>query len=256
MGLFGKVFEKKQCSICGGEIGLLGNRKLEDGNMCKECSAKLSPFFSERKSSTVAEIEEQLSYREVNKEQVAKFHTTRTLGEKTKLLLDEDAGKFMVTGAKNIKDANPDVIDYSQVTGVELDIDDGKQEEKTKDKEGHMVSYNPPRYIFYYDFDIVIHVNHPYFDTIRFQLNSSDVEINEGNALPINRKPDERTNREYQEYERMGNEIKRILTKARQDARTEQLAAAAPKRPVICPNCGATTVPNAAGCCEYCGGPV
>ena len=29
MGLFGKVFEKKECSICGGEIGLLGNRKLK-----------------------------------------------------------------------------------------------------------------------------------------------------------------------------------------------------------------------------------
>ena len=32
MGLFGKLFEKKECSVCGGEIGLLGNRKLEDGN--------------------------------------------------------------------------------------------------------------------------------------------------------------------------------------------------------------------------------
>ena len=33
MGLFGKLFEKKSCDICGGEIGLLGNRKLEDGNL-------------------------------------------------------------------------------------------------------------------------------------------------------------------------------------------------------------------------------
>lgn len=30
MGLFGKLFDKKECAICGGEIGLLGNRKLED----------------------------------------------------------------------------------------------------------------------------------------------------------------------------------------------------------------------------------
>ena len=35
MGLFGKIFDKKECSICGGEIGLLGNRKLEDGNLCR-----------------------------------------------------------------------------------------------------------------------------------------------------------------------------------------------------------------------------
>ena len=26
MGLFGKMFEKKNCDICGGEIGLLGNK--------------------------------------------------------------------------------------------------------------------------------------------------------------------------------------------------------------------------------------
>ena len=34
MGFFGKLFEKKVCDLCGGEIGLLGNRKLEHGNCC------------------------------------------------------------------------------------------------------------------------------------------------------------------------------------------------------------------------------
>ena len=63
MGLFGKLFDKKECAICGGEIGLLGNRKLEDGNMCKHCAAKLSPWFSDRKHSTVSEIEAQLEAR-------------------------------------------------------------------------------------------------------------------------------------------------------------------------------------------------
>lgn len=256
MGLFGKVFEKKQCSICGGDIGLLGNRKLEDGNMCKECSAKLSPFFSERKSSSVAEIEEQLAYREQNKKAVEAFHTTRTLGEKTKLLLDEDARKFMVTNARNLLEANPDVLDYSQVTGVELDIDEGRSEEKTKDKEGKTISYNPPRYVFDYDFDVIIHVNHPYFNTIRFRLNPSSVKINEGNAVPVTRKPDERQNREYIQYEKMGNEIKEILTAARLEVRRDREASAAPKKPIICPHCGATTIPDAVGCCEYCGGPV
>ena len=31
MGLFGSLFEKKSCDICGKELGLLGKRKLEDG---------------------------------------------------------------------------------------------------------------------------------------------------------------------------------------------------------------------------------
>ena len=60
------LFDKKYCDVCGEKIGLLGNRKLEDGNLCKECAKKLSPFFSERRNSTVAEIKEQLAYREAN----------------------------------------------------------------------------------------------------------------------------------------------------------------------------------------------
>ena len=39
------LFSKKSCDVCGGKIGLLGNRKLEDGNLCKEC-AKSSPLGS------------------------------------------------------------------------------------------------------------------------------------------------------------------------------------------------------------------
>jgi len=57
------LFDKKYCDICGDKIGFLGNRKLEDGNLCKNCAAKLSPWFSDRRRSTVAEIKEQLAYR-------------------------------------------------------------------------------------------------------------------------------------------------------------------------------------------------
>ena len=28
------LFDKKICDICGEKIGLLGNRKLDDGNLC------------------------------------------------------------------------------------------------------------------------------------------------------------------------------------------------------------------------------
>ena len=56
MGFFGKLFEKKVCSVCDGEIGLLGNRKLEDGNLCKECAKKLSRWFDDRRHSTVEQI--------------------------------------------------------------------------------------------------------------------------------------------------------------------------------------------------------
>lgn len=252
MGLFGKLFDKKECSICGNEIGLLGNRKLEDGNMCKECAAKLSPWFSDRRSSTVAQIEEQLAYREENKKAVEAFNVTLSLGTNMKVLMDEDAGKFMVTRERNIKDANPDVLDFSQVTGCILDIEEHQREETRKDNEGNEVSYRPPRYFYSYDFHMVIKVNHPYFDEIAFDLNSSDVEINPHNGTST--RPNPQMNPDYREYEEMGREIKEILTQARRQVREDARAAAAPKTAVICPCCGATTMPDANGCCEYCGG--
>ncbi len=253
MGLFSKFTEKKICDICGGQIGLLGNRKLEDGNLCKECAAKLSPFFSDRRSSTVEEIREQLEYREANREAVAAFHTTKSLGSGMKILMDEDAGKFMVTRARDLQEANPDVIDFSQVTGVEVDIDEKTSEEKRKDKDGKMVSYVPPRYKYSYDFDLEIRVNHPYFDAIRFQLNPSSVTTTP-TAVMERQKPDPTANREYKEYENMAKDIKNTLTRARQRARNDIRAAAAPKIAKLCPCCGATSIPDANGCCEYCGG--
>ena len=44
-------------------IGLLGNRKPEDGNLYKDCAKKLSYWFDDRRHSTVDEIKAQLAYR-------------------------------------------------------------------------------------------------------------------------------------------------------------------------------------------------
>ena len=83
----------------------------------------------------------------------------------------------MVTSARNWKEENPDVLDFSQVTGCELDIEEDSDEEMREDKDGNSVSYNPPRFTYDYDFNVVITVRHPYFDDISFRLNSSDVSI-------------------------------------------------------------------------------
>lgn len=249
MGLFGKLFEKKECDFCGGEIGLLGNRKLEDGNMCKECAAKLSPWFNDRRRSTVDEIREQLDYREANREKVAAFRTTRTLGESTKVLLDEDAGVFMVTSARNLEEVNPDVLAFSDVTGCLLDIEEDRTELMREDKDGNEVSYNPPRYTYDYNFYIVIQVRNPYFDEIRFQLNGSAVELGRSSLKP-------ERNMEYRRYKEMGEEIREALLQIRKENREKAEAAAAPKTAVTCPYCGATTMPDASGCCEFCGGAI
>ena len=251
MGLF-DAFKKKQCDVCGGDIGLLGNRKLEDGNLCKDCAKKLSPWFDDRRHSTVAQIEEQLAYREANKEKVAAFTVTRALGEGTQLLLDEQAGLFMVARTSRLQEENPDVLAFSDVTGCRLDIDEDRTEVMRTDKDGNEVSYVPPRYTYDYDFNMVIQVRNPYFDDITFRLNNSSVEV--GDSGPVRRRPEDSV--EYRQYKQLGEEIKEILLGARQQARDTAAAAAAPKLAVTCPYCGATTTPNAGGQCEFCGGAV
>ena len=240
------LFDKKFCDVCGAKIGMLGNKKLEDGNLCKDCAKKLSPWFSERRHSTLEEIKAQLQYREENKEAVRNFHVTRTIGRNTKVLIDEDARKFAVTSAKNLEEANPDILDYSMVTGCRLDIDEDSYEIKRRVGENE-VSYNPPRYEYSYNFRILINVNHPYFDEISFQLNSSRVNTGE-------RRGGDGTSPEYNEHVEMADEIKNTLMNARQEARDQQAAQNAPKFAVTCKQCGATTIPDDYGRCEYCGG--
>ncbi len=230
------LFDKKFCSICGEKIGLLGNKKLEDGNLCKNCAAKLSPWFSDRRSSTVEQIREQLDYREAHKEKVAAFHTTRTLGDRCKVHLDEDAKKFMVTSASNLQNANPDVLDFSDVTGCNTRINERKTEIMRELPDGKKESYIPKRYEYDYDFYVTINVNNPYFNEISFQVNDSNVE--------------EKDSAEYRSYEDTCNEIRDVLLQVRQEARDS----AAPKNAVVCPHCGATTTPTANGTCEFCGG--
>ncbi len=172
------LFDKKYCDICGDKIGLLGNRKLEDGNMCKDCAKKLSPFFSDRRSSTVEEIKQQLAYREQNKQILAGFSPMLTFGEDDKIYIDPMKQSFVVSRRNpgSWSDENPDVIPISSVTGCNLRVDEDREEIYTQGKDGEEISYNPPRYKFTYDFYIDIKVNNPYFDEITVRLNDSDVE--------------------------------------------------------------------------------
>jgi hypothetical protein len=172
------LFDKKFCDVCGEKIGLLGNRKLEDGNLCKDCAKKLSPFFSERRHSTVAQIKEQLAYREQNKQVLANFRPTITLGDTKKIYVDQTNGTFVVSylAPDNWTDENPDVMQLSQIVNCGLDIKEDKDEIYTRNAEGKTVSYSPPRYKYYYNFDINFIVNHPFFDDFSVRLNTLRVE--------------------------------------------------------------------------------
>ena len=279
MGLFGKLFEKKECDICGGEIGLLGNRKLEDGNLCKNCAKKLSPWFEERRHSTVEEIRKQLEYREENRGLAAQFTVTRALGEITKVLLDEQHGWLTVTSASDLVEANPDILPFDAITGCRMDVREDRDEIMQERPDGTEVSYNPPRYEYSYDFYIIISVRNPYFDEMRFHLNNSDIEMTPmpstgfgggykraGNFSLTNDTFsrfgfDPMDYPAYRNYYNMADEICRTVEELRKlSAAGAGTAAAAPVQsaptpvagPWSCPACGA---PNNGKFCENCGSP-
>ena len=179
------LFDRKNCDICGNKIGMLGNRKLEDGNLCKDCAAKLSPHFSERRHATVNEIRQQLLYREANKRDVAAFTTTRSWGSLSSMLrIDDNTGRFTVTTTRDMIEENPDILPLSDVTNAVLDISESRSEITHRGPDGRMIPDDPPRYSYRYDFYVRIYVNHPYFDDLRVRLNPSTVKVDEPAMTP------------------------------------------------------------------------
>ena len=172
------LFDKKFCDICGEKIGMLGNRKLEDGNMCKDCAKKLSPFCDDRRHSTLEQMKAHLQYREENKNVLRSFSPSITLGEDKKIYIDQMKGTFVVSRNKpgSWAEENPDVIPLSQITSCGLDIDEDRDEIYTQNGQGQRVSYNPPQYKYYYNFKLKFLVNNPYFDDFEVRLNNFRVE--------------------------------------------------------------------------------
>lgn len=169
------LFDKKYCDICGEKIGLLGNCKLDDGNLCKECAQKLSPWFEERRHSTVEEIKRQLAYREQNKELVQKFNVTRQISTKTyNVFIDDTQGNFTIAHKLDVKE-NPDIVPLSAVLQCKMDIEQDRKEE-TYTKDGKTVSYDPPVYKYEYQYRMKIQVRSPWFDDMDFRLHNFSIE--------------------------------------------------------------------------------
>lgn len=264
------LFDKKYCDVCGEKIGLLGNRKLEDGNLCKNCAKKLSPWFNERRHSTVDEIKAQLAYREENRQKVSQFHTTRSIGESWKVIFDEGNRWMTVTRSSSPNASeNPDIIDFSAITGCLFDINEDKSELFRTTTDGNKESYNPPRYEYTYDFNLVINVNTPWFDEIRIRLNSGTVKYTPqptatitlfGRSLTDNGVNPENCP-EYRKYRDMGQEICDEIDRARglkKDTAPQTPNVGPAQQPAasgswICANCGAQ---NTGRFCESCGTPM
>lgn len=241
MGLLGKLFEKKECDICGGEIGLLGNRKLADGNLCKHCAAKLSPFMTDRRQSTIEEIRSHLAYRKENESALSSLRVTRILGNNTKVYLDEGKGVFWVSRSDNWQQQNPDIIPLSQVISCEVDISENKTELYRRTDDGKRERYDPPRYECDYVFNVDIQVDSPWFSSIDFELSDN--------------RPDSPYTDAYRDLERQADELKRALSpghRAQAPQPAPKSAAPAQSTPGswFCTECGEK---NSGNFCSACG---
>lgn len=126
------------------------------------------------------------------------------------------------------------------MTGCDTEIRESRTELHWTDGDGEEHPYEPPRYDVDYDLFVTIHVNTQYFDEITFKINDYRVE----NRMSV----------EFRKAERQADEIRDALTAARQGVRNKAARAAKQNATHTCPFCGATTIPDASGRCEYCDG--
>ena len=179
------LFDKKICDICGEKIGLLGNRKLDDGNLCKNCAKKLSPWFEERRHSTVEDIKRQLEYRENNKKAVMDFYITRQISTRNYTVFIDDHKKNFTVARKLDVNENPDIVPLSAIVQCRVEVD-RQQIEKTYTKDGKTVSYQPPIYDYEFDYTMRIKVNTPWFDDMDFRLNTFSISSdNRGELMEV-----------------------------------------------------------------------
>lgn len=272
MGLF-DVFKKKDCEICGKEVGMFGYKKLEDGEICKDCVKLLSPWFDDRRHSTVAQIKAQLAYREENKAALAGFRPAVAFGEQYTLraeLVNGVPTRFVVERTDSYLEENADIINFKDVTSFNIDVQESDRELKTENSNGEEVSYNPPRYEYSYDFCVEIYVNHPYFDDIRFQLNRNSVDLETVARRPgtvgIRAVFDPMLYPEYRQYRKECDELEELFRAGMQGMplngyapavpaepapQSEPAPAPAPAGPKFCPNCGAPA--DGGKFCQSCG---
>lgn len=185
------LFDKKTCAVCGEKIGALSGKKLSDGNLCKACAKQLSPWFSEHKAASTEEIRAQMEARKANRAALSEFKMTKSFGEFGAILIDDAHRKFLavadtspsllgerkaVTALEDVLEFNPDIIDFSQIRDVDVDIVQTQREEK-QTVNGEKVSYDPRHILYMYEFAMVIRVDHPYISSMRVVLNNGAVQI-------------------------------------------------------------------------------
>ena len=250
---------------------MFGYKKLEDGEICKDCLKLVSPWFDDRRHTTVAEIKEQIVYRQRNAKELENFTISRQIGEEAYIMyieeVDDIPTRFFVTNCSDYMEADPDSISFKDVVSCVTDVYEWDDEITQRDSEGNMVSCRPPRYEHHYDFFIKMEIrNNPYFDEIKFRINSSDIVLETvgdvgggigGSVLAgilqgagidtagaqTNSLANFSEKRRYAECTMICKKIEQAVEDGKRGARPAPVIPAAPvqeaPKPKFCPNCGA-----------------
>ena len=219
MGLF-DVFKKKDCEICGKEVGMFGYKKLEDGEICKDCVKLLSPWFDDRRHSTVEQIKSQLEAREHNKLALETWQYSIAIGDYYTMYVKTKADvpiSFVVSNTANFRENNADILAFLWVTSCTPDIHESRTELKQTNSQGEKVSYDPPRYEYRYDFYIKLDIKGcDYIDDMRFRINSSTVKLEtvmpKATLFSAAQSFDPMLYPEYRKYKTMLDEICEIVS--------------------------------------------
>ncbi|MBR2543667.1 DUF4428 domain-containing protein [Candidatus Saccharibacteria bacterium] len=127
MGLFGKIFSKQTCEICGKESGPLSRVKLKDGTyICSDCRKNASGFYNPSKY-TLDEVKKHFKYMEKMDELYEKEFATIEKGRRDRnvhlgfygIEFADDIGMFEIISSEAKKSKHKELFRYDQIDGFE-----------------------------------------------------------------------------------------------------------------------------------------
>mgnify|MGYP002624184618 FL=1 len=191
------IFEAKYCSLCETKLGLFGTQKLANGQLCKDCANKLSPLMSGIKRKTLGEIQSHLHYREENQKKMESFAPDQVFGNDKKIYVDTKQELFCISRS-DYRKANADLISFRQIQGIDVHIEEEKEEIFNQNEEGKAISFDPKKYSYEYKFLVEIDVDSPWFSSIK-------ADLSDGNH------PTEAWNDLFRKYEEELRTLRKVL---------------------------------------------
>lgn len=154
------LFDKQRCDLCGSKASDTDSRMIGTIRLCKTCSEKISPWYSETRCTSIAELTGHLTDRKQNQSLASSFNKSKRFGKTSPyLFIDEPQGLFAVCSEQDLRQGRADILPLSILTGCTYTSDQ--------------------------DFYCILTVNHPYIDEIRFKVNDLTLKCTPG-ALGVN----------------------------------------------------------------------